>query len=84
MLVDQFNTTMKDQAVILRQLKQFVKQLPAEQPVSLVTMTGRINVITSFQDGAGAISRYLEKNGLPPSSSPEPASIIRSVGSGVG
>ncbi len=76
LLVDQFNTTAADQSGMLRQLKQFVKQLPADQPVSLVTMAGKINVITSFQDGAGAASRYLEKNGLPPSSSSEPASFV--------
>ncbi len=61
---------------MLRQLKQFVKQLPADEPVSLVTMASKIDVITSFQDGAGAASRYLEKKGLPPSSSPEPASFV--------
>ncbi len=78
LLFDQFNTTREDQAAALRQLKLFVKQLPPEEPVALVAMTGQIKILSSFGDGAGGISRLLDKNGLPPSGNLEPANLAGS------
>ncbi len=80
LLVDQFNTTMEDQAAVLRQLKQFVKQLPADQPVALVVMSGHIKVLVSFANGAGAVSGLLDKNGLPPSGTLEPPNFVERGG----
>ncbi len=76
LLVDQFNTEAADQAMMLRQLKQFVKQLPADQPVALVGMSSQIKMLVPFADGAGGISRFLEKNGLSATNSSEPANIL--------
>ena len=75
LLVDQFNTTPADQANILRQLKQFVNQLPADEPVALAVMSSQVKVLVPFADGAGAIARFLDKNGLPPSGTLEPPNI---------
>jgi VWFA-related protein len=78
LLFDQFNTTREDQAAALRQLKQFVKQLPPDQPVALVAMTSQIKILSSLDDGAGGVARILDKNGLAPSASLEPANIVGS------
>jgi VWFA-related protein len=75
LLVDQFNTEPADQAVMLKQLKQFVKQLPADEPVALATMSSQMKVLIPFADGAGAIARFLDENGLPPSGTLEPPNI---------
>jgi VWFA-related protein len=75
LLVDQFNTSTADQANMLRQLKQFVKQLPADDPVALVVMSSQMKVLVPFADGAGAVARFLEKNGLPPAGTLEPTDI---------
>ncbi len=75
LLVDQFNTEPADQAVMLRQLKQFVKQLPADEPVALVLMSSQMKMLVPFADGAGAIARFLDKNGLPPAGTLEPPDI---------
>ncbi len=75
LLVDQFNTGAADQASVLRQLKQFVKQLPADEPVALAVMSSQMKVLVPFADGAGAVARFLDKNGLPPSGTLEPPNI---------
>ncbi len=75
LLVDQFNTAAADQANMLRQLKQFVKQLPADEPVALVVMSSQMKMLVPFADGAGAVARFLDKNGLPPAGSLEPPNI---------
>jgi VWFA-related protein len=75
LLVDQFNTAAADQANMLRQLKQFVKQLPADDPVALVVMSSQMKMLVPFADGAGAVARYLDKNGLPPAGRLEPPNI---------
>ena len=75
LLVDTFNTPKEDLAAIRRQLQQFVKQMPPDQPVALVAMSSQIKVLTSFQDGAGAVSQYLDKNGFGPASTSTPANI---------
>ena len=76
LLVDQFNTTPANQAGMLRQLKQFVKQLPADEPVALAVMSSQVKVLIPFADGAGGISKFLDKNGLSAISSSEPADIL--------
>jgi VWFA-related protein len=76
LLVDQFNTAAADQASMLRQLKQFVKQLPADEPVALAVMSSQVKVLIPFADGAGGISKFLDKNGLSARSSSEPADIL--------
>ena len=75
LLVDQFNTAAADQANMLRQLKQFVKQLPADEPVALVVMSSQMKMLVPFADGAGAVARFLDKNGLPPAGTLEPPNI---------
>ncbi len=75
LLVDQFNTAAADQAGMLRQLKQFVKQLPADEPVALAVMSSQMKMLVPFADGAGAVARYLDKNGLPPAGTLEPPNI---------
>ena len=75
LLVDQFNTAAADQASMLRQLKQFVKQLPADEPVALAVMSSQMKMLVPFADGAGAVARFLDKNGLPPSGTLEPPNI---------
>jgi VWFA-related protein len=75
LLVDLFNTSKEDQAAMRRQLQQFAKQLPADEPVALVAMSSQIKVLSSFQDGAPAISRILDKNGLLSSNSSPPADV---------
>jgi VWFA-related protein len=75
LLVDQFNTAPSDQAFMLKQLKKFVTQLPAGEPVALVVMTSQIKLLSPFQGGAAAISGILDKNGLPPGNSSPPADI---------
>ena len=74
LLVDLFNTSKEDQAAMRRQLQQFAKQLPADEPVALVAMSSQIKVLSSFQDGAPAVSRILDKGLLSGNSSP-PADI---------
>lgn len=73
LLVDLFNTSKEVHAAMRRQLQQFVKQLPANESVALVAMSSQIKVLSSFQDGASAISRILDKNGLLSSNSSPPA-----------
>ncbi len=80
LLVDQFNTTAADQANMLRQLKQFVKQLPADQQVALVAMSSQVKLLVPFADGAGAIAQFLGKNGLPLSGTMEPPNIVERGG----
>ncbi len=80
LLVDQFNTAAADQANMLRQLKQFVKQLPADEPVALAVMSSQVKVLIPFADRAGGISKFLDKNGLPPSGSLEPPNIVERGG----
>ena len=75
LLVDQFNTAPADQANMLRQLKQFVKQLPADEPVALVVMSSQMKMLVPFADGAGAIAQLLDKNGLPAAGTLEPPNI---------
>jgi VWFA-related protein len=75
LLVDQFNTAPADQANMLRQLKQFVKQLPADEPVALAMMSSEMKVLVPFADGAGAVARFLDKNGLPAAGTLEPTDI---------
>jgi VWFA-related protein len=80
LLVDQFNTTSADQANMLRQLDQFVKQLPVDQRVALVAMSSQVKLLVPFADGAGAIAQFLGKNGLPPSGTLEPPNIVERGG----
>ena len=75
LLVDLLNTPKEEQAITRKRLLQFVKQLPADQPVALLTMTGQVNVLVPFQDGAGGIAALLDKNGLLPVNSPVPTNI---------
>lgn len=74
-LVDQLNTPMEDQARTLKQLRQFIGQMPAGQPLALITMGGQIKVLVPFQDGAGAIAQLLDKKGLIPANSSPPADL---------
>ena len=60
---------------MLKQLKQFVKQLPADEPVALVVMSSQIKVLVPFADGAGAVAKFLDKNGLPAAGTLEPTNI---------
>jgi VWFA-related protein len=76
LLVDQFNTAAADQANMLRQLKQFVKQLPADEPVALAVMSSQMKILVPFAEGARGVSKFLDKNGLSPSSTSEPANIL--------
>jgi VWFA-related protein len=75
LLVDQLNTSMEDQARALKQLQLFVKQLPPDQMLALVTMSGEIKVVVPFEERAGAISRLLEKDGLKPINASPPADL---------
>jgi VWFA-related protein len=74
-LVDQLNTSLEDQARTLKQLQQFVRQLPADQMLALVTMSGEIKVVVPFQEGAGAVARLLDRNGLKPTNASPPADL---------
>jgi VWFA-related protein len=75
LLVDQFNTSKEDLAAVRSELQQFLRQLPADEPVALVAMSSQIKILSSFENGAGAVLKYLDKNGLPPSNSSPPADL---------
>ena len=72
LLIDLYNTPNEARGRLQSQLEQFLKQLPENEPVALVTMSSHIKVETSFQDGAGEAYRYLRKNGLGPVDSSTP------------
>ena len=76
LLIDLYNTPNEARGRLQSQLEQFLKQLPENEPVALVTMSSHIKVETSFQDGAGEAYRYLRKNGLGPVDSSTPGSIV--------
>jgi VWFA-related protein len=75
-LIDLYNTPNDARGRLQSQVEQFLKQLPEHEPVALVTMLSHIKVETSFQDGAGAVYRYLRKNGLGPVDASTPADMI--------
>jgi VWFA-related protein len=75
-LVDLYNTPNEDRGRLQRQLEQFLKQLPEEEPIALVTMSSHIKIETTFQDGAGAAYRYVRKHGLGPVDPSPPANIV--------
>jgi VWFA-related protein len=76
LLIDLYNTPNENRGRLQSQLEEFLKQLPENEPVALVTMLNHIKIETSFQDGAGAADRYLQKHGLGPVDSSTPASIF--------
>lgn len=75
LLVDTLNTPKEDLASLRKQLQQFANQLPASEPVALVTMSSQSKIVTSFHEDAAAISQYLKKNGLPVIGSAPPVDI---------
>jgi len=76
LVIDLYNTPNEARGRLQGQVEQFQKQLPEREPVALVTMSNRIKINTSFQDGAAAAYRYLRKNGLGPVDSSTPANIV--------
>jgi VWFA-related protein len=75
-LIDLYNTPNEVRGRLQSQVEQFLKQMPEHEPVALVMMWNHIKVETSFQDGAGAVYRYLRKNGLGPVDASTPADMI--------
>jgi VWFA-related protein len=76
LLIDLYNTPNEDRGRLQSQLEQFLKQLPEQESVALVTMSSHIKIETLFQDGAGAAYRYLRKHGLGPVDSTPPANNL--------
>jgi VWFA-related protein len=76
LLIDLYNTPNDARGRLQSQLEQFLKQLPEQEPVALVTMLTHIKIETSFQDGAGAAYQYLRKNGLGSVDSSTPGNIV--------
>lgn len=58
-LLDGVNASVWNQSEARKQLWQFIKTLPADQPMALATMGGSLRVLTSFQAGAGEIDKAL-------------------------
>jgi len=76
LLIDLYNTPNENRGRLQSQLEQFLKQLPEQEPVALVTMSSHIKIETSFRDGAGAAYRYLRKHGLGPVDPSTPANMV--------
>jgi VWFA-related protein len=58
-LLDEINATAGNQSEARKHLWQFIKKLPASQPIALAAMGGRLRVLTPFQAGAGGIDKVL-------------------------
>jgi VWFA-related protein len=58
-LLDGVNASVWNQSEARKELWQFIKTLPADQPMALAAMGGSLRVLTSFQAGAGGIDKAL-------------------------
>ncbi len=58
-LLDGVNASAENQSKARTQLWQFIKTLPADQPVALALMGRDLRVLTTFQAGVGGINRIL-------------------------
>jgi VWFA-related protein len=75
-LIDPHNTPNDARRRLQSQIEQFLKQLPQQQPVALVTMLSHIKIESPFPDGAGAAYRFLRENGLGLVDGSTPADIV--------
>jgi VWFA-related protein len=58
-LLDGVNVSLGNQSEARKELWQFIKTLPANQPIALATIGTSLRVLTSFQAGAGGIDKAL-------------------------
>jgi VWFA-related protein len=58
-LLDALDSSTGDQAQARKDLWKFIKTLPAEQPIALATMDPSLRILTTFQNGAGAVNKLL-------------------------
>jgi VWFA-related protein len=70
LLVDLLNTDIASQAIMRKQVQQFVKSLPPGQPLALVAMRAELKLLVPFHGGAGAIDKILTTSALSPAPSP--------------
>jgi VWFA-related protein len=65
-LLDGIDAAAGNQSEARKQLWQFIKTLPADQPVALAIMGVNLQVLTSFQAGAGGIDKALAAGAASP------------------
>ena len=70
LLVDLLNTDIASQALMRKQVQQFVKSLPPGQPLALVAMRGQLKLLVPFHGGAGSIDKILTTSAMSPAPSP--------------